>query len=278
MSKSAIKFATLALFSMALIASPPSVPAFAAGGGGDPPSANPPPPDTRPAPKSSSKSRKKPTKQSSADDAAFGKDTAPRMRRSMSATIMLPPSGSSRRSATTTTPSVANLIGYSYRKLGDYRLSQTWYERALKDGPEPRADLAVLRPVADRAGQSRPGVVSSSRIAAICGRAARSTVRWPPRSKSRRAPGSFIERYDVKQRARFGALAWTESLSLRPRRVRRGGRHGAGAEIVQHEQPNRRGQIALLAVAVDLADQFGQASCRAGPRFPSCRSRTPLRG
>ena len=73
MLKSAIKLAMLTLFSVALIASPPSVPAFAAGGGGDPPSANPPPPppDTRPAPRSSSKSKKKPTKQSSADDAAF---------------------------------------------------------------------------------------------------------------------------------------------------------------------------------------------------------------
>ncbi|HEY0851368.1 MAG TPA: tetratricopeptide repeat protein [Bradyrhizobium sp.] len=31
---------------------------------------------------------------------------------------------------------VANLIGYSYRKLGDYRLSQVWYERALKADPD----------------------------------------------------------------------------------------------------------------------------------------------
>ncbi|MBV9533211.1 MAG: tetratricopeptide repeat protein [Bradyrhizobium sp.] len=30
---------------------------------------------------------------------------------------------------------VANLIGYSYRKLGDYKLSQVWYERALKADP-----------------------------------------------------------------------------------------------------------------------------------------------
>jgi tetratricopeptide (TPR) repeat protein len=30
---------------------------------------------------------------------------------------------------------VANLIGYSYRKLGDYKLSQVYYERALKDDP-----------------------------------------------------------------------------------------------------------------------------------------------
>ena len=30
---------------------------------------------------------------------------------------------------------VANLIGYSYRKLGDYKISQVWYERALKSDP-----------------------------------------------------------------------------------------------------------------------------------------------
>jgi tetratricopeptide (TPR) repeat protein len=33
------------------------------------------------------------------------------------------------------TAAVANLIGYSYRKLGDYQLAQVWYERALKDDP-----------------------------------------------------------------------------------------------------------------------------------------------
>jgi hypothetical protein len=30
---------------------------------------------------------------------------------------------------------VGNLIGYSYRKLGDYKFSQVWYERALKADP-----------------------------------------------------------------------------------------------------------------------------------------------
>jgi tetratricopeptide (TPR) repeat protein len=30
---------------------------------------------------------------------------------------------------------VANLVGYSYRMLGDYKLSQVWYERALKADP-----------------------------------------------------------------------------------------------------------------------------------------------
>lgn len=30
---------------------------------------------------------------------------------------------------------VANLIGYSYRKLGNYELASVWYERALKSDP-----------------------------------------------------------------------------------------------------------------------------------------------
>jgi tetratricopeptide (TPR) repeat protein len=30
---------------------------------------------------------------------------------------------------------VANLIGYSYRKLGDYKQSRVWYELALQDDP-----------------------------------------------------------------------------------------------------------------------------------------------
>ena len=30
---------------------------------------------------------------------------------------------------------VANLIGYSYRQLGEYKVSQVWYERALKADP-----------------------------------------------------------------------------------------------------------------------------------------------
>ena len=33
------------------------------------------------------------------------------------------------------TAAVANLIGYSYRKLGDYKVSQIWYERALQADP-----------------------------------------------------------------------------------------------------------------------------------------------
>ena len=141
MIRSVIKVATLTMFSAALIVSPPIVPAFAAGGGGDPPSAMPPPPpqETRSAPrptsKSTSKARKKTDKQSSIDDVAFREGY-----RAAHATIyqrndyagaieQLKALGHDDNA------SVANLIGYSYRKLGDYRLSQTWYERALKTDP-----------------------------------------------------------------------------------------------------------------------------------------------
>src|SRR5205823_9104436 len=138
MTKSAIKLATLALFSVALIASPPSVPAFAAGGGGDSPSATPPPPPppgNSPAPRSSSKVKKKPTKQSSADDAAFRQGY-----RAAHATIYerndyAAAIGQLKALGHDDNAGVANLIGYSYRKLGDYKLSQAWYERALKADP-----------------------------------------------------------------------------------------------------------------------------------------------
>ncbi len=40
-------------------------------------------------------------------------------------------------------PNAANLIGYSYRRLGDYKLSQVWYERALS--AHQRAEIADRR-------------------------------------------------------------------------------------------------------------------------------------
>ena len=130
MMKSAIKLAALALFSTLMVASP-SGPVFAAGGGGDPPAATPPPPDNRAAPKSSSKAKKKSSKQSSADDTAFRQGY-----RAAHATIYQHGDYAGHRQLQALgrddSAGVANLIGYSYRKLGDYALSRTWYERALK--------------------------------------------------------------------------------------------------------------------------------------------------
>jgi tetratricopeptide (TPR) repeat protein len=174
--KSAIKLATLTLFSVALIATPPSVPAFAAGGGGggggggDPSSASPPPPDTRSAPRSSSKSKKKPTKQSSADDdAAFRQGY-----RAAHATIYERSDYAAAIGQLTAlgrddNAGVANLIGYSYRKLGDYRLSQIWYERALKADPNHVLTWQYYGLWQIEQGNRDQASYHLTRIAAICG-------------------------------------------------------------------------------------------------------------
>jgi tetratricopeptide (TPR) repeat protein len=120
----AIRLSTLALFSMALVAVPLLTPAHAAGGD------NPAPPAT-----DSSKEKKKNDNRSSADNPAFIEGyraayAAIYDRNDYAAAIgQLKALGQDDRA------DVANLIGYSYRKLGDYKVSQIWYERALKADP-----------------------------------------------------------------------------------------------------------------------------------------------
>jgi tetratricopeptide (TPR) repeat protein len=135
----AIRLVTLAMFSMALIAVPAVIPALAAGGGGDPPSAMPPPPPpatNSKSSKSTQKSKKKTDKQSGLDEPAFIQGY-----RAAYATIYDRNDYASAIEQLTALghddlANVANLIGYSYRKLGDYKLSQIWYERALKADPK----------------------------------------------------------------------------------------------------------------------------------------------
>jgi tetratricopeptide (TPR) repeat protein len=123
MSKFAIRLLTLAIFAMALVAMP-VLSAYAAG------SDNPAPPasDTQ-------KQKKKSHKSSSIDDPRFlaGYRAAYATiydRNDYAAAIeQLKALGHDDRA------DVANLIGYSYRKLGDYKVSQIWYERALKADP-----------------------------------------------------------------------------------------------------------------------------------------------
>jgi tetratricopeptide (TPR) repeat protein len=123
--KFAIRLLTLAMFSLALIASPLLATAYAAGGD------NPAPPAS-----DSGKDKKKSDKSSSIDDPKFlaGYRTAYATiydRSDYTAAIeQLQALGHDDRA------DVANLIGYSYRKLGDYKLSQIWYERALKADPD----------------------------------------------------------------------------------------------------------------------------------------------
>lgn len=124
MNKPATRLLTLAMFSFALVAAPLLSTAHAAGGD------NPSPPAS-----DSGKDKKKDGKSSSIDDPKFlaGYRTAYTTiydRNDYTTAIeQLKALGHDDRA------DVANLIGYSYRKLGDYKLSQVWYERALRADP-----------------------------------------------------------------------------------------------------------------------------------------------
>ena len=132
-----------AIFLLAWFANPVVPPAWAAGGGGgggDPSvdnmrPASPPPTKPQPGVRSSHRGKKAPDKQSLFDDPAFAKGY-----RDAYATIYDQHDYAGaieqlRALGHDDFANVANLIGYSYRKLGDYRTSQVWYERALKSDP-----------------------------------------------------------------------------------------------------------------------------------------------
>lgn len=124
MSKSAIRLLTLAAFTLALAAAPVVTKVYAA-------------PDNDPPPPSTDKSKKKKSSEvrPGTEYAAFANGY-----RAAYATIY---NSNDYASAITQlkalghddSAAVANLIGYSYRKLGDYKVSQIWYERALKSDP-----------------------------------------------------------------------------------------------------------------------------------------------
>ena len=127
MTTIAIRLTTLAMVSMALMAAPLST-AFAAGG--DTPS-------SPPASDGKAKDKKKGAENNSPrrENAAFLDGY-----RAAYATIY------DRNDYAAAIPQlkalnaddradVANLLGYSYRKLGDYKVSQAYYERALKADP-----------------------------------------------------------------------------------------------------------------------------------------------
>jgi len=123
MTKFASRVLALAMVSTALVAAP-VISAYAAGS--DTPSAP---------PASDSKHKKKGDKSSSIDDPKFleGYRTAYSTiydRNDYSSAIeQLKALGRD------DVADVANLIGYSYRKLGNYQLSQAYYQQALKDDP-----------------------------------------------------------------------------------------------------------------------------------------------
>ena len=157
---------------MTLIAAPSLIPALAAGGGGGPDnkdtstSTSPPPAS---AAKATNRAKTKPSKQSAFDDPAFagGYRTAYQTiydRNDYAGAIeQLKALGHDDH------PNVANLIGYYYRKLGDYKLSQVWYERALKADPNHVLTWQYYGLWQIEQGNRDSAQYHLSRIAAICG-------------------------------------------------------------------------------------------------------------
>jgi len=64
---------------------------------------------------------------------------------------------------------VANLIGYAYRKLGDYKVSQLWYERALKADPNHVKTWQYYGLWQLEQGNREQAQYHLSRIGQICG-------------------------------------------------------------------------------------------------------------
>jgi tetratricopeptide (TPR) repeat protein len=124
MSKFAIRLLTLAILALALVTAPVITTVYAA-------------PDDPSPPPSSDKAKKKKSSEvkPGIEDTAFAKNY-----RAAYATIYdrndyaaaIPQLKALGRDDSA---AVANLIGYSYRKLGDYKVSQIWYERALRADP-----------------------------------------------------------------------------------------------------------------------------------------------
>jgi tetratricopeptide (TPR) repeat protein len=127
MQKFAIRLLTLAILSLTLAAAPVVTAVYAA------PDNDPPPP---PPTKKGKKSEIRPiVEQAALEQAAFEKGY-----RAAYATIYDRHDYANaidqlKALQHDDTAAVANLIGYSYRKLGDYKVSQIWYERALKADP-----------------------------------------------------------------------------------------------------------------------------------------------
>jgi tetratricopeptide (TPR) repeat protein len=180
MIKLVIKLGTLATFLVAINTAPSLTPAFAAGGGGGGGVENDmdqgrtyPPPSSYPK-RSGAKATqtpkvKKTSKQSSIGDPAFSQGYRAAYatiydRNDYAAAIeQLKALGHDDH------PNVANLIGYSYRKLGDYKLSQVWYERALKADPNHVLTWQYYGLWQIEQGNRDQAQYHLSRIAAICG-------------------------------------------------------------------------------------------------------------
>jgi tetratricopeptide (TPR) repeat protein len=176
MIKLVVKLGTLATFLVAMNTASSLMPAFAAGGGGgeassvmDPGPSYPPSSYPKRSGTKATHRVKKTSKQSSIDDGAFSQGYRAAYasiydRNDYAAAIeQLKALGHDDH------PNVANLIGYSYRKLGDYKLSQIWYERALKADPNHVLTWQYYGLWQIEQGNRDQAQYHLSRIAAICG-------------------------------------------------------------------------------------------------------------
>jgi tetratricopeptide (TPR) repeat protein len=175
MIKRVFRFLTFLSFSIGLAIALPLTPSNAAGGGGGggggggaaPTVEAPPPSNTRS--NSSMKHKAKKAKQSLFDDPAFAKGyreayaTIYDQHDYNSAIAQLHALGHDDFA------NVANLIGYSYRKLGDYKLSQVWYERALKSDPNHVLTWNYYGLWQLEQGNRDQAIYHLQRIAEICG-------------------------------------------------------------------------------------------------------------
>ena len=157
MSRFAIRLLTLAAFSMALATAPVITSVYAA------------PDSDAPAPPAKGKKKKSSEAAPSSEYAAFANGyraayaTIYDHHDYASAIAQLQALGHDDSAA------VANLIGYSYRKLGDYKLSQVWYERALKADPNHVLTWQYYGLWQIEQGNRDQAQYHLSRIAAICG-------------------------------------------------------------------------------------------------------------
>jgi tetratricopeptide (TPR) repeat protein len=155
MSKFAIRLLTLAMLSVAVVAAP--VHAWAA-------------PDNDPPPPTDSKKKKK-SENMTRSYAAFADAY-----RAAYATIYDRHDYASAIQQLTAlgrddSAAVANLIGYSYRKLGDYKVAQIWYERALKADPNHVKTWQYYGLWQVEQGNREQAQYHLSRIAALTGKA-----------------------------------------------------------------------------------------------------------
>ena len=123
MNRFAIRLSTLAIVSLALLVAPGLARIGAAGG--DPPASDTP----------VTKGKKKTSENGSGVNDAFARGYRTAYATVYDRNDYAAAIGQLKALGRDDLAVVSNLIGYAYRKLGDYKLSQIWYQRALKADP-----------------------------------------------------------------------------------------------------------------------------------------------